>query len=98
MSDSADIKMAAQKLSQALQSLERVLEPKLGELTDLRKVASESESFETDRARLAQELDDARAKENEMLELKEEFRRLAGETTQELDRAISQVQNVLERD
>jgi len=98
MSDSADISQAAEKLDQALQSLEQALNPMLANFSELKKVASESESFASDRSRLAQELDDAKAKEAHFQDLKAEFNRLAGETTAELDTVITKVKNVLERD
>jgi len=98
MNDSADMKAAAEKLSAALQNLEHALDPMLGELSRLKSVASESENFVEDRARLAQELDDAKANEAKYSDREAEFRRLADETTAELDQVITKVQNVLERD
>ena len=98
MSDSADIKGAAEKLNSALQSLEEALDPMLTDLARLRKVESESEGFVADRAKLAQDLDDAKAREANYRDREAEFQRLADETTAELDQVIGKVQNVLERD
>lgn len=105
MSDSADMRGAADKLNAALANLEAALDPMLSDLARLRKVESESEGFVEDRARLAQELDDAKARESDFeahaasyRDREAEFQRLANETTAELDQVIAQVQNVLERD
>jgi len=98
MNDSADIKLAAEKLNAALANLEEALDPMVSDLVRLRKVESESESFAVDRTKLANELDEAKAKEAHYSDRELEFRRLADETTAELDKVISKVQNVLERD
>lgn len=105
MSDSADMASAAQKLNAALANLEAALDPMLSDLNRLRQVESESASFVEDRAKLAQELDNAKAREADMQsraasygEREAEFQRLADETTAELDQVIAKVQNVLERD
>lgn len=95
MNDSADIKMAVDRLQQALQKLERSIDPILEKVTHLEKVAAESQEFGKDRARLAQMLDvsAARAKEFDVREA--EFSKLADETTEELDRVIKQVRFAL---
>ncbi len=97
MNDSADIKLAAERLNQALQSLERSLDPMVEDLGRYKKIATESEGFATDRSRLAQELDDAKAREETLKSRQVDFKALADETTTELDRAISKVREVLER-
>ncbi len=105
MSDSADIRGAADKLNAALANLEAALDPMLSDLNRLRQVETESANFVEDRAKLAQQLDDAKAREADMAsraanysEREAEFQRLADETTAELDQVIAKVQNVLERD
>lgn len=98
MSDSADIKGAADKLNSALQNLEAALDPMLADLSRLRKVESESEGFVADRAKLAQELDESKSREVGFKDREAQFQRLADETTAELDQVIAKVQNVLERD
>jgi len=98
MSDSADMKQAADRLNAALMELEEALNPMVADLVRLRKVESESESFAEDRTRLANELDESKAKEAHFSDREIEFRRLADETTAELDQVIAKVQNVLERD
>ncbi len=98
MADSADIRSAADRLNQALKGLERSLTPMLENYSRLEKTANESESFAEDRTRLAQELDDSKAREDQFKRREEDFNRLAGETTAELDQVISKVRTVLERD
>jgi len=97
MNDSADIKMAAERLANALEKLEQNLDPMLAEFSRLERVASESEGFASDRTRLATELDEAKALQGQYRDREEEFRRMAGQTKSELDQAITQVKNVLER-
>ncbi len=98
MSDSADMKEAADKLNRALANLEAALDPMVADLARLRKVESESENFVEDRAKLAQQLDNAKAREASYNDREAEFQRLADETTGELDKVIAKVQSVLERD
>ncbi len=98
MSDSADMNGAAEKLNAALANLEAALDPMLDDLARLRKVEGESENFVADRAKLAQQLDDAKAREVDFRDREVEFQRLADETTGELDKVIAKVQSVLERD
>ena len=98
MADSADIRSAAERLNQALQGLEKSLIPMLENYSRLEKTAIESESLAEDRTRLAQELDQSKAREDLFKSREEDFNRLAGETTAELDQVISKVRTVLERD
>lgn len=98
MNDSADIRVAAEKLNAALKNLEAAFDPVLADLSNLRAFKSESENFVEDRAKLAQALDESKAKQVQYDGRETEFRRLADETTAELDQVIAKVQNVLERD
>ncbi len=63
MNDSADIQIAADRLGQALQYLEQVVGPMAARITQLEQELKEAQSFETDRAELAQKLDDSTARE-----------------------------------
>lgn len=100
MNDSADIKAAADSLNAALEKLEQAISPVLSNYKDLKVQNRESESFSQDRARLAAELDNAKAEQEKILSgvnLREkELDALANETTQELDRVIRHVQVALE--
>lgn len=100
MNDSADIKAAADSLNAALEKLEQAISPVLSNYKDLKVQSRESESFSQDRARLAAELDNAKAEQEKILSgvnLREkELDALANETTQELDRVIRHVQVALE--
>lgn len=98
MNDSADIRVAAEKLNAALKNLEAAVDPMLADLSDLKQFKNESENFVEDRAKLAQALDEAKARGAQFDGREAEFRRLADETTNELDQVIAKVQNVLERD
>lgn len=98
MSDSADMKLAADRLSQALQGLEQAVNPMVSDLAAYKKQAGESEGLANDRAKLAQELDDSKAREDKFKDREVDFNKLADETTAELDQVIAQVRNVLERD
>lgn len=98
MSDSADIKVATEKLNLALKNLERVLSPMVEDYARCKKIANESGNFAEDRSRLAQDLDLAKSKVSGFEDREAEFSRLANETTAELDQVISQVRNVLERE
>lgn len=100
MSDSADIKMAAQSLQSALKTLEGAIDPFLSKYSRLKAESTESESFSQDRARLASELDDVKS-EKEDLEKKvasreKEFASVAAESTQEINSVIKTVQTALE--
>jgi len=100
MNDSADIKAAAQSLNAALEKLEQVISPVLTNYRDLKSQSAESESFAQDRARLAAELDSAKAEQEKvmahMTARERELDILANETTQELDRVIRHVQVAME--
>ena len=98
MTDSADIKGAAEKLNEALQKLEASLTPVLDNYSRLERAASESESFAEDRTKLAQQLDESKAREDLFRSREENFNRLASETTTELDQVIQKVRTVLERE
>ena len=95
MNDSADIKIAADRLQQALRQLEDSLDPLLAKVGRLEKVASEADDFGKDRANLARKLDEAAAREEAFKEKEAEFSALADETTGELDRVIRQVKMAL---
>ena len=95
MNDSADIKMAIDRLQQALQKLESSIDPLLTKVTKLEKVAAESEDFNSDRAELAQKLDASAARAKEFEAREAEFADLAEDTTQELERVIAQVRQAL---
>lgn len=98
MTESADIKIAADRLQRALRSLEESLEPMVQKISSLEKEAAESGDFQSDRAELASQLDAAAAKEKQYQAREAEFAALAEETTEELDRVIRQVKHVLEGD
>ena len=95
MNDSADIKMAIDRLQQALQKLEGSIDPLLEKVMRLEKARAESEDFDADRAALAQKLDASAAREKDFEAREAEFSELAEDTTQELDRVISQVRKAL---
>lgn len=95
MNDSADIKLAADRLQQALRKLEDSLDPLLTKVGSLEKKASEADDFGKDRAALARQLDEAAAREAAFKEKEAEFSALADETTDELDRVIRQVKIAL---
>ncbi len=97
MNDSADIKLAADRLQQALGKLEDSLDPLLEKVARLEKIAGEAGDFGKDRASLARQLDDAAAREKAFEEKEAEFAALADETTNELDRVIRQVKMALGR-
>jgi SMC interacting uncharacterized protein involved in chromosome segregation len=95
MNDSADIKMAADRLQTALRSLEGALDPLLAKVSRLEASAKEAETMGEDRAALAAKLDDAKSNADEFAAREKEFGALADETTRELDRVIKQVRNAL---
>jgi len=100
MNDSADMKAAAESLNAALQKLEQAISPVLSNYQDLKAQSRESESFAEDRARLAAELDSAKAEQEKIMSnmtaREKELDILANETTQELDRVIRHVQVAME--
>ena len=96
MNDSADIKMAANRLQQALRTLEGSLNPLLERVSRLESSARETETLKQDRVSMAADLDNAKAREQSFAAREAEFNALADETTQELDRVIRQVRGALE--
>ena len=62
MNDSADIKLAADRLGEAIGSLEGAVRPLMSRIAKLEKLASEAESFEADRADLARQLDQSESR------------------------------------
>lgn len=97
MNDSADIKTAANRLQSALRKLEGSLSPLVDKVTRLERIAQEAESFEADRASLAEQLDSAKSREAEFAEREAEFAALAEDTQRELDTVIAHVQQTLSR-
>ena len=97
MNDSADIKMAVDRLQDALQKLEGSLEPLLSRAQKMEKIVNEAEDFARDRAALAHQLDLSKAREKDFEAREGEFSILASETTTELDRVIHQVKVALGR-
>ena len=65
MTESADLKIAADRLQRALQSLEESLEPIVHKVRSLEQSLAEAGDFDTDRATLASQLDEAVAREQE---------------------------------
>ena len=98
MNDSADMKMAADRLQNALRSLEGALDPLLERVSVLEAEAKETATLSEDRAALASQLDEAKAKSESFDAREKEFNRLADETTAELDRVIRQVREALGED
>ena len=98
MNDSVDIKTAADRLQSALKNLEGSLTPILDKVTQLERIAAESESFKSDRAAMAASLDTAKSREAEFSAREAEFTQLADATTKELDTVIRQVQKALSKD
>ena len=100
MNDSADMKSAAQSLQLALTKLEGALDPLMRNVHQLKAEATESEGFSQDRARLASELDNAKAEaedlQKKMVAREKEFASLAEESTQELNSVIKTVQIAME--
>ena len=93
---------AAAQLQNALKSLEGALSPMADRLSKLEAASEQSEAFMEDRARLAQALDAATAKQKSLeasnagwAAKEKEFAALADETMQELDAVIRQVQHAL---
>jgi len=95
MTESADIRIAADRLQSALQSLEGALSPLLNEVDRLKTSEREAESFKTDRVEMAKQLDAAKAREEDFNSREKQFTDLADETMSELDRVIRQVKDVL---
>jgi predicted nucleic acid-binding Zn-ribbon protein len=97
MNDSADMKSttlteAAQRLNQALESLEDALDPLVTRYAKLQTQAKEAESFSQDRIKLAAQLDEA-------LEARQkreaEFQTLSAQTREEIDLTIQALKDAL---
>ena len=104
MSDSADMIAAALRLTQAMDVLEAQVEPLLSKISDLEYQLGESQAFTEDRTRLAAALDAAEAKNAQHVQSADdfaareaEFKRLAAQTTEQLDRIINDVTRVLSK-
>lgn len=91
-------KEAAERLQRALKSLDHSLTPLVKRVGELEEGAADSKNFEMDRARLASELDAAKARELEYKAREEDVAQLADETAKELDGVISQVLRALGED
>ena len=89
------VREAADRLNSAVKSLEGALSPLVQKVADLEREREHAQSFDKDRARLASELDEAAARENDLKakfkDREDEFAQLASETTAELDSVISEV-------
>ncbi len=103
--DSISIIGAAETLQNALKKLETALMPMQARLKMLEANSENAALLDEDRARLAQELDDSKAKEISAKEREDaykakeaEFAQLAEETMREMDSVISQVKSALARD
>jgi len=101
-SSNISVAQAANRLQDALKSLEGALSPMAARLKKLEAGTQDSEVLEQDRARLARDLDEAKAANSEheamkaqWAEQEKEFSDLAGETMEELDAVIRQVQHAL---
>ena len=95
MDNSIDMRGAADRLQSALKSLETALDPLIQKVNQLENSVKESGNFEADRAGLAAQLDEAKAREKTYIERQSMMSMLADETTKEIDRAIKEVQSVL---
>lgn len=96
------VAQAAGRLQDALKSLEGALSPMANRLQALEAGHEDSEMLSQDRARLARELDEAKAanvdhakQAKQWAGQEKEFSALAGETMAELDAVIRQVQHAL---
>jgi len=92
------IKDAADRLQRTLKTLEASLAPILVRVSELEKQQANAVSNDSDRSRLASELDELQAKHDSLLAREQEFSKLAGETTKELDAVISQVLQALDNE
>ena len=95
MNDSADMKLAADRLQNALRSLEAALDPLIERVSVLEASAKEAAALSEDRALLAARLDAAKAESDKFEAREKEFNQLADETTAELDSVIRQVRHAL---
>ena len=94
-SDSLTIKDAAKRLQDALSRLERKLVPMQDKISRLETQVQSGAAFEEDRARLASELDQAKAHAAEHSEREKEFTKLADESIKEIDLVMSQLRETL---
>ena len=96
---SVSMKGAADRLAAALGHLEGALDPILARLSRAETRLTEAEGFSEDRARMASELDEAKADADAMRARlsarEEEFAALSNETRQELDATIATLRDVL---
>lgn len=88
MTDTSEVSVAANELEAALSDFERAILPIIKRVQQLEEKANQFEAFEADRAELARKLDAAAKRESE-------FKSLAQETREELDRVIAQVNDVI---
>jgi len=95
MSDSADIKAAAEKLDNAVDILVKTIEPLLSRIVDLETRLEETKQFDEDRNRLAKELDESRASLATISQREDHVSALAQKTRAELDAAISEIKTML---
>jgi hypothetical protein len=86
--ENPELDAAARKLADALLRLELQVETMLDRLDGHRSYEREAEALRLDRARLASDLDSARAREREL-------QRLADEASEALGAAISEVREAL---
>jgi hypothetical protein len=84
----ADLDAAARRLTAAVQRLEISLDSLFERVDDQRPIHREAEALRIDRARLASDLDAARAREREL-------QKLADEASEALGAAISEVREAL---
>ena len=89
-------KDAAERLQRALTSLSLSLDPLVKQVGELEKNAVDNQHFETDRARLASDLDAAKAREDAYKARENDVAQLADETAKELESVIAQVLHALE--
>lgn len=83
-----DIEAAARRLARAVERLETSLDGLFERMDDQRPIQLEAEALRLDRARLASDLDAARAREREL-------QKLADEASEALGAAISEVREAL---
>ncbi|MBL4852773.1 MAG: DUF4164 family protein [Robiginitomaculum sp.] len=93
--DAPTIKDAADRLQRTLKNLEASLQPMLAHISKLEQQQKDAANSDQDRSRLANDLDELQAKHDSLLAREQEFSKLAGETTRELDAVISQVLQTL---
>ncbi len=87
----SSVRDAAERLQNALRTLETSLEPLVERVSELEQSAGESQIHDKERDRLTSELDQAATREARYKEREREVSELAQQTTQELDSVISQV-------